>query len=282
MKEITLNAYAKINLFLEVTGKRPDGYHNIESAMHAISLADILTARRTEGAVSMTCTDRSLSCGEDNLVIRAAKAFFAHTGITGGAEIHLRKHIPTQAGLGGGSTDAAATLRALNLLYDRPVSDDTLLQLSASLGADVPFCLYGKPAFATGIGTTLSPMCALPPCLILVAIGKESKTSTPHAYAALDAKPYVPRNPTAFLAALDRHDRNGICANLFNRFADVNPSAAQGSRLLRSLGAQGTLLCGSGAAFFGIFEPNAHALAKNAETELTKEGYQTWICTPIG
>lgn len=282
MKEITLNAYAKINPYLEVTGKRPDGYHSIESVMHAISLADILTIRRTEDAVHMTCTDETLSCGEDNLVIRAARAFFAHTGITGGAEIHLRKHIPAQAGMGGGSTDAAATLRALNLLCDRPVSDEALLQLAASLGADVPFCLYGRPAFATGIGTALSPICALPPCLILVAIGKESKTSTPQAYAALDAKPYLPKDPTAFLAEWNRHDLSGICANLFNRFADVDPSVGKGAGLLRTLGAQGTLLCGSGAAFFGIFNPNAQAIAKNAAAELIKEGYQAWLCTPIG
>ena len=161
-ESLTLRAPAKLNLFLEVTGRRPDGYHTLESVMQSVSLADTLViTRRTEGC-SLRCaclTGDTLPTDASNLVLRAAERFFAVSGVRGGADFHLTKRIPVCAGLGGGSTDAAAALRGLDALYRTALPRQTLLEMAASLGADVPFCLEGGCCLAHGIGE-LPRLCA--------------------------------------------------------------------------------------------------------------------------
>ncbi len=282
MNEITLCAYAKINLHLEVTGVLENGYHTIESIMHSVSLADVLSIKKTDFGVLLRCTDPTLSCAEDNLAVRAAYAFFSKTHIPGGAEIKLIKRIPMQAGLGGGSSDAAATLRGLNLLYGSPCTDQTLYAIGEALGADVPFCLRARSAIATGIGTTLGDAPSLPPCRFLICIGNRDKMSTKDAYAALDRMHYQPLPFDSLLLALQEGNLDAIGKHLFNRFSSLNPTAEHGMARLRALGAKAALLCGSGASFFGLYAPEDTACIREAAVQMEKEGYLTWIADPIG
>ena len=143
---MTVYAYAKINLFLEVMEKMKDGYHQLESIMQSVTLHDTLKIRKTASGTALKCSETALN-SEDNIIIKAAKAFFEKTGIKGGAEIELKKRIPVASGLGGGSADAAATLTALNSLYGAPVSTDELFLLGKSIGADVPFCIFPNVLF---------------------------------------------------------------------------------------------------------------------------------------
>ena len=157
MDSVTERACAKINLTLSVGAKRADGYHDISSVMQTISLCDTLKLTKAD-TLTLECSRRSLPTGDTNLAYRAAALFFAKTGIGGGASIYLKKYIPVAAGLGGGSSDAAAVLRGLNQLYDVGLTSDELCEMGAELGADVPFCVTGGTALATGIGELLAPV----------------------------------------------------------------------------------------------------------------------------
>ena len=157
-------AYAKVNLTLAVGEKRPDGYHEVVSVMQRVSLHDTLTAERTASGISLTCSDPALPAGEENLAHRAATLFFRETGITGGAALALEKSIPSQAGLGGGSSDAASVLLALRRLYAPALSDTALEAMAAALGSDVPFCVRGGTCLAEGRGEILTDLPPLPDC----------------------------------------------------------------------------------------------------------------------
>ena len=143
MNNITLEAPAKINLYLDVLGKRPDGYHEIESIMQSVSLCDIVDVTLQNECITLSASEDTVPLDEKNLAHKAARLFYDHTGIKGGAKIHIEKRIPVSSGLAGGSTDAGATLKALNQLYDKPLTKEELLMLGAKLGADVPFCMEG-------------------------------------------------------------------------------------------------------------------------------------------
>ena len=156
-KSLQLKAPAKLNLFLEVTGKRPDGFHALESVFQTISLYDDITiSLKDSRGVDFSCRPESLQT-PDNLAVKAAEAFFTATGLQAGVHISLEKGIPAQAGLGGGSSDAAAVLKGLNDLFDRPLDKSALLTLGASLGSDVPFFICGGTALVTGRGEFVEP-----------------------------------------------------------------------------------------------------------------------------
>lgn len=282
MNRITLPAYAKINLHLEITGTRPDGYHSVESVMQTISLADTLALTLQDEGISLVCNDPSLPPGEDNLVMRAARAFYAETNARGGVHIDLYKRIPSGAGMGGGSSDAAATLNGLNRLYEYPLSETKLHAISTAIGADVPFCLGIGAALAEGIGTELTFLPALPICRLVIGMKNGSRMSTKAAYAALDAIPFSPRPVEPMLHALCAGDPDAVRNMLFNRFTVLNPEACEGMNRLTELGARATLLCGSGTAFFGIYPLEHSEDAVHASQILAKEGYRTWLAEPIG
>lgn len=177
-----LSAPAKINLSLEVRGKRPDGFHDIETLMVPISLADTVTIERTEETgVAFTCSDASLPTGDDNLVVRAAKLFFERTKITHGARIHLEKRVPHGAGLGGGSSDAATTLNGLNALFRAGLDTPTLSAMAAELGSDIPFFVYRSAAICSGRGEIVKPV-PFDYSLELLLIKPEFGVPTPWAY----------------------------------------------------------------------------------------------------
>ena len=306
--KLTLNAYAKINLFLDITGRRPDGYHTIAGVMQGVSLCDTLTLEVTEpvgmhlcvmgprpGAaerVSLTCSNPDLPTDATNLAWRAAEAFFAATGRgCRTLSIHIEKRIPAAAGMAGGSTDAAAVLVGLNELFGYPLTVDALCDVGVKLGADVPFCIRGGAMITEGIGEALTPVPPLRDCELVIACGGEG-VSTPSAYRALDTL-YGNFDPAAYdpraaeletlLTALRGGDPRGVSASVFNLFESVvlpdRPVARHIKAVLLQAGAMTALMSGSGPSVFGIF-PKGDSRAEEARRALEAEGIPAWVCEP--
>ena len=282
---VTERANAKINLWLDVCAKRPNGYHDIVSVMSEVSLHDTLTATRTDGCDIVLNTDAGLPTDERNLAVRAAKAYFAKTGAPFGVELTLKKSIPMQAGLGGGSADAAATLKALNALDGARFSTAELAEIGAAVGADVPFCVVGGTALCRGIGEEITPLCSSLHAALVVAIMGQG-VSTPTAFAALDERFENYANytadacPDALASALQNGDISGTVSALFNRFEEVveprRPAVSVLKTALLENGALGAQMSGSGPAVFGIFPDLATADA--AAKALTALGARAFAC----
>lgn len=252
-------AYAKVNLTLAVGEKRLDGYHEVVSVMQRVSLHDTLTAERTASGISLTCSDPALPSGEENLAHRAASLFFRETGIAGGAALTLEKRIPSQAGLGGGSSDAASVLLALRKLYAPALSDTELETMAAALGSDVPFFIRGGTQLATGRGEVLSPLPPLTDGWFVIVKPTES-FSTPAMYRRLDNLPPACTPPLPPLQG----GLPALAAGLFNRFEAAIPAGSAVWDIkarLAAYGALASLLSGSGSAVFGLFDTETAARA---------------------
>ena len=275
-------ANAKINLTLDITGRREDGYHLLSMIMQSVSLRDTLTVTLTDsGATTLTCSDPTVPCDGRNLVCKAANAFFAAIAQPNpGIAFHLTKVIPSEAGLAGGSADAAAALRALNELFAYPLTESELLAIGLKLGADIPFCLTGGTCLAEGIGEILTPLSALPNCSILIvkpAIG----SSTVEAYRLADTMPYPHPPAQPVIDALSRNDLAAIGAAMGNSFQEILrlPEVDALCETLRTSGALGACMTGSGSAVCGIFADEAAAQAcRNA---LLAEYPRTFLCHPV-
>lgn len=280
-------AYAKINLHLEVFGKRENGYHDVATIMQAVSLCDTLTFRKAGEGISLT-TDCSLPIDEGNLIVRAAKLFFARLGSTFGVGITLEKRIPVAAGLGGGSADAAATLRALNRLAGEPFSVDALREMAGTLGADIPFLVNDVCALCTGIGERVLPIENRTDGHFVIAIGKEGM-STPEAFARLDEihenyRGYSMKYPcNALQNALAAGDTAAACSGLYNSFEEailpIRPEAAKIRGKLYEYGALAAQMSGSGPSVFGWFDSEANAA--NAEKQLLSSGVRAFACRAL-
>ena len=252
-------AYAKVNLTLAVGEKRPDGYHEVVSVMQRVSLHDTLTAEQTREGITLTCSDPALPSGEENLVHRAASLFFRETGIAGGAALTLEKRIPSQAGLGGGSSDAASALLALRKLYAPALPDTELETMAAALGSDVPFFIRGGTQLATGRGEVLSPLPPLTDGWFVIVKPTES-FSTPAMYRRLDELPPACTPPLPPL----QDGLPALAAGLFNRFEAAIPAGSAVWDIKARLAAHGalaSLLSGSGSAVFGLFDTETAARA---------------------
>ena len=252
-------AYAKVNLTLAVGEKRPDGYHEVVSVMQRVSLCDTLTAEQTREGITLTCSDPVLPSGEENLAHRAASLFFRETGIAGGAALTLEKRIPSQAGLGGGSSDAASVLLALRKLYAPALSDTELETMAAALGSDVPFFIRGGTQLATGRGEVLSPLPPLTDGWFVIVKPTES-FSTPAMYRRLDELPPACTPPLPPLQG----GLPALAAGLFNRFEAAIPAGSAVWDIkarLAAYGALASLLSGSGSAVFGLFDTETAARA---------------------
>ncbi len=259
-------APAKINLWLEVIRRRGDGYHELSSLMVPLQLCDDLKVQRQEdgGGISIECDEPGVPLDEKNLCWKAARSFLQKTGLEWGVHIALKKRIPHGAGLGGGSSDAAATLLALNRLARSPLQVQDLHDLARSLGADVPFFLYGRPALATGIGDRLEPVGPLPPYRF-VLIKPPFGVATGRVYESLtltrgESRIRVP----VFLARpwdLELWLQNDLETVTENDF----PIIRQLKQWLMSQGARGALMSGSGSTVFGVFEGDSTA-AKAVES----------------
>lgn len=245
-------ACAKINLTLSVGEKRSDGYHTIDSIMHSISLCDDITLERAEG-ISLTIVEGRAPSGKENLMVKAAELFLREKGISGGVRMTLAKHIPSEAGMGGGSSDAAAVLRGLARLYGTGDGLETLAAMGASLGADVPFCVRGGACRCEGIGEVLVPLTPWPGLPLLI-VRPETSVSTGEAYRLLDGRDKRPKDRTEdSMKALADRNRQELYESLSNDFEDAlfpkNEVLEETSSILHSLG-RPTLMTGSGSAFF--------------------------------
>lgn len=248
-------APAKVNLFLEVLGKRPDGYHEVATLLLAIDLADELDCAPDEsGDLSLTCDDPTLTVGPDNLVLRAAQRLRETTGNPAGARLHLRKRIPWAAGLGGGSSDAAATLEGLNELWKLGLSPAALARIGAELGSDVPFFLNGPAAWCTGRGEVVTPAAVGRP-LDLVLVKPPAGLGTADVYQRLTV-PATPVDGMAARESLASGDVEALGRALFNRLQEPafvwEPAVADAFRRLQGIGAAGCLMSGSGSCLFAL------------------------------
>ena len=270
MDTITEAAYAKLNLSLDVTGRLPGGYHALTMVMESVELHDeISVTLRGDGEVKLRCDLGWLPSDGRNLAVAAAKAFFSALGEERGADITLCKHIPVGAGMAGGSTDAAAVLRALNRLCSRPFDAEGLRALALTIGSDVPYCVQGGSFLAEGRGERLSPAPMPPECAVVIAKPAFS-ISTPELFSLVDARRSRTRPDTAgLLRAMEAGDLPGTARRMFNVFEDVLPRRCGevGALKLRLLdaGAIGSVMTGTGSAVFGLF-PDADSAALAAES----------------
>lgn len=259
---LKVEAHAKINLTLDVVGKRPDGYHELRTIMHEIPLCDELTLDFDAEGLSCTSNLPYIKNGS-NLALRAAVSFYEHTGIDEGLRISIEKRTPVGAGLGGGSADAAAVLNALNARHGNPLSKDELLAVGAKLGADVPFCMVGGCALCEGIGERMTKLPTLPHCHI-VLVKPAASLSTADMFARLDrmGKNALHPDTDACIAALEAGDLVGLAKRMFNSMETAAGRVAEIAEVkngLLRLGALGACMSGSGSSVVGLFSDRASA-----------------------
>ena len=262
-----INAHAKINIVLNIVGKRSDGYHDVDMIMQTVSLCDIINVEKIFSGIEISGTG-SLPYDETNLAYRAAKLFFDISGKRGGCKIHLEKHIPVCAGMAGGSSDAAAVLKALNTLYGKPLSAKVLSKISAKLGADVPYCIQGGTARATGIGDMLTPIAPIKKSTVLI-VKPPISVSTPWAYKSLNHSELLHPDTEGAVRAIESGDMEALYSLMGNSFEasvfTAYPEIAEIKKRMLELGAKASLMSGSGSAVFAIFDDENPAKAAYKE-----------------
>ena len=268
-------AYAKINISLDVTGRRADGYHDMVMIMQTVSLCDELTLSIEDGeGVSARSNLRFIPGDERNLAVKAAMKYLEAVGERDkGVSIDIRKNIPVGAGMGGGSADAAAVLRGMNRAFAGRLREEELISLASDTGSDVAFCLVGGTMLATGRGGKLSPLPPVPPCYIAVCKPNFS-ISTPELFKKLDSVHLKGHPDTAgLISALEKGSLPELCRRMYNVFEDVGDrrmrTVSQIKGQLLDHGALGAVMTGTGSAVFGVFHDR-----KQAETacgEMKKE-----------
>ncbi|MCM1055525.1 MAG: 4-(cytidine 5'-diphospho)-2-C-methyl-D-erythritol kinase [Bacteroides sp.] len=267
-KSITVPAYAKINLFLDIIGALPSGYHSLNTVMQQIELHDDVTVSRDRGeGITVSCDDPALPVDKRNVAYGAAELFVKETGLSAEIKIKIQKRIPLMSGLGGSSTDGAAVLKALNTLCGMPLSRDRLEKLGAALGADVPFCLRGNAAICRGIGDKMTDAAGLEHCSVLI-VKPDFSCDTRAAYGLYDKSPIKSAGePRLLLSALKQNDLPRAGEGLYNIFeklyGDGRIEEIKKALLLR--GAVGASLSGSGSAVYGLFESEKAARSAAGE-----------------
>lgn len=265
MDQINLQAYGKINLTLDVVGRRSDGYHLLESVMQSISLADQLSLKRQAKGITLVTDHPAVPTDRRNICWRAVTAFQNYTGVTGGVRIELSKKIPVQAGLGGGSTDAAGVLYGLNQLYDTNLTLQELQNLGLQLGADVPFCLQGGTALVQGIGEQIIPLNPFPQVAIIL-IKPTQGVSTREVYQHLAPSAYGGSSTARLVEGLNKKlSLQQLGPKLANALetvtVDLVPAVRVWKERLLDAKALGALMSGSGTTVFGIFADSEDAQA---------------------
>jgi 4-diphosphocytidyl-2-C-methyl-D-erythritol kinase len=284
---LTLPAFAKINLSLRVLGKRPDGYHEIDTVLQTISLHDTITFTVTETPeIVLSCDDPSVPKGSDNLVYRAAESLQTRFAPGQGARIRLVKRIPAQAGLGGGSADAAVTLLALAYLWQVNAKAQDLFEIAGTLGADVPFFFFGGRSRGTGRGHDLAPLGDVPDGFLLV-VKPNANIPTSEAYKSLKARSLTTADAKTILSSSERNDisdsfdskasQNDFEPAVF----DLAPEIKRAQGALLKAGAEAVLLAGSGSAVFGIFD-NGDAHERAIQMIELEAGWRVFLCRMVG
>ncbi len=262
MDSITLKAPAKINLSLDVTGKKENGYHTIESIFQTVSIFDIVSVSKRSSGINIICSKEGVPCDKSNIAYKAAELFFSYTGINSGAEIKLEKHIPSQAGLGGGSSDGASVLIGLDKIFETSLKQETLCMLGGKISADTAFFTLGGTAYVTGIGEILEVLPQIPETHFVIAKG-DSGVSTPEAYGKIDQleNPVHPEVQKLKQAILNGRFTESceLCGNLFEQVTDLS-DVCHIKNEMKEMGALSAVMSGSGSSVFGIFETENQAL----------------------
>lgn len=280
MKTITLQAPGKINLGLNVVGKREDGYHELYTVMQTLQLHDVLTLTvGEEGPVTIGCGHEQVPADPTNLAVRAAELMRWEYGIKNSVHIELTKNIPVAAGMGGGSADCAAVLRGMNELFGLHVDTETLCKLGKTLGADVPFCVVGGTCLAEGIGEILTPLPTPPACTVLIA-KPNINISTPWAYKTLDTKENLPHpDGKTVRRAIEEQDFDLLCESLGNSFEYVcgeeYPIIKDIEKVMLESDASASDMSGSGPTVFGLFKERKDA--EKAAERIKQEGLATEV-----
>lgn len=281
-----IQAFAKLNLTLDILGKREDGYHDLRMVMQSITLADTLTLEENQGeGLRVSANLRFLPTGEKNLAAAAALRFWEALGREPeNLDIRIEKRIPVCAGMAGGSSDAAAVLRALNQRAGEPFSPRELAKIGERVGSDVPYCVLGGTALAEGRGEMLTPLAPLPRCWV-VACKPDFPISTPELFAQADRVKLRRRPDTAGLvAALEAGDLGGVARRMYNVFEDVLPArlytrVAEIKNILIQCGALGANMSGSGPTAFGLFD--RLEAAQEARACLAQRYRDTFLCETV-
>jgi 4-diphosphocytidyl-2-C-methyl-D-erythritol kinase len=280
---LNLPSFAKVNWILQILGKRPDGYHEVATILQSVSLCDELSFDlRDDHQISLTCDDPEIPVDDSNLIVKAALALQEHRP---GANIKLVKRIPTKAGLGGASSNAAVTLLALNYLWRKELNHSDLLRIGARLGADVPFFLVGGRAEGRGIGADVSP---LPDAAQqhLIIITPNASVSTATAYASLNAGSLTTSDSASILSSSFAEPVSGDSAkwslgNDFERVIfEIEPEIKRAKLALLDAGARGALLAGSGSSVFGIFD-NEAARDRALDSVRCEAGWRVFSCRTL-
>lgn len=286
MERLSIRANAKLNLFLDVYEKRPDSYHSVRTVMLACGISDFVTLEKRKSGIYLECIPDSSLPPMQNLAYRAALSFQKASGICAGINIRLEKKVPSEAGLGGGSADAAAVIRGMNLLYGSPLSFEQEISAARSLGADVPFFLCSGCMLMDGRGDLPVKELPLPSCALLM-VKPASGIPTPAAYAELDRlndgfASYRAKSVLKLEDALSDNDFSGTCSLLYNKFEEILPALNRDSldilEYLRE-NAHAAILSGSGSACFGFFESEEQALECEAKI---KNKFCNVICAVCG
>ncbi|MHB0998240.1 MAG: 4-(cytidine 5'-diphospho)-2-C-methyl-D-erythritol kinase [Armatimonadota bacterium] len=272
--ELTIRSHAKVNLTLDILGLRDDGYHSLRSVMQSIGVYDTITLRRSSPGIHLTCSDVRIPINERNLAYKAAEALYEAAGIEPAIDIHLEKKIPSQAGMGGGSSNAASVLRALNLMLGEPLNLSALCEVGANIGSDVPFFLIGGTALVQGRGEDIEALPSISTQWMLI-IKPPFGISTPWAYRRLDeiraqepealpkriqsieCNETVCTSSDRMIECIEAKDwdlipkllSNDLEAPSIERYPDIEGI----KEALTASSAKGALMCGSGSAVFGIF-----------------------------
>ncbi len=255
MRSVTLFANAKINLALDVLGKRSDGYHELRMIMQSVSIHDVIRLEKAESGITFQCGGGAPT-DESNLAVKAARLLLSESGTKSGVKITLEKHIPSMAGMAGGSADCAAALIGTDMLFGLDTPREKLLKMACSLGADVPFCVVGGVKICEGIGEKMTALPKMPECAIVV-VKPSVSVSTPWAFARFDSISSPKKGDfDGMVSAFEREDLGGIGSRLFNalEYAAGLSEIKQAKEDLMKFGACGALMTGSGSAVFGIFE----------------------------
>jgi 4-diphosphocytidyl-2-C-methyl-D-erythritol kinase len=277
--KLTFNAPAKINLFLELKNKRKDGYHNLETIMQTVDLYDKLTFESTDKGIFLECNDKTLPTDTSNLVYKAAKAFLDYFKIYKGIKIYLKKMIPMRAGLGGGSSDAAATIAALKKLYNVDTNKKELEEIASTLGADVPFFLTGGTALCEGIGDIITPLKSINN-LNIVLVNPAFGVNTASVYKKVKFPLTNEVEITRIKTQIDScsFDTNEAFRSCFNRLEDFvlpdYPEIAKIKDVLNSFECV-SLMSGSGATVFGLFDFRVNL--EILKTVLSKYNWKFWF-----
>lgn len=284
---LEVSAPAKINLSLDITGIQENGYHTVDMVMQSVSLCDVIRMELDmSGEILLSCSKPQIPVTGKNTAYRAAQLFLDVTGLPFGVKIHIEKNIPDQAGMGGGSADAAAVLRGMNALCgeamgELPLNTADILYIGMRIGADVPFCVLNGTKRCQGIGEILLPLAPLENCSILI-IKPPVGISTPEAYHSCDCVPdFGVRYTPQMVKALESRSLTAVTGALGNRFEDALqlPQVVKIKELLLDAGASGALMTGSGSAVYGIFENEEHA--QNVKASFGDQFGETFLVHPI-